>query len=116
LTENIESAIIVKRYRDWIMIRDFFLGFIKLHILYHAAKEPVYGLWLIEELRHHGYKLSPGTLYPTLHKLEEENLLKSHAENHDGKIRKYYKTTPKGNRTLETVKKKINILVEEIMK
>jgi len=97
------------------MIRDFFLGFIKLHILYHASKEPIYGLWLIEELSHHGYKLSPGTLYPTLHKLEEENLLKSYAENRDGKIRKYYKTTPKGNRILEQAKKKINILVEEIM-
>lgn len=98
------------------MIRDFFLGFIKLHILYHASKEPVYGLWLIEELGHHGYKLSPGTLYPTLHKLEKENLLESYSENHEGKIRKYYKTTLRGNLTLDEAKKKINILVAEIMK
>ena len=61
------------------MIRDFFLGFIKIHILHHASKEPVYGLWLIEELGHHGYKLSPGTLYPILHRLEEERLLKSYS-------------------------------------
>jgi PadR family transcriptional regulator PadR len=96
------------------MIRDFFLGFIRIHILHHAAKEPVYGLWLIEELTHHGYKVSPGTLYPTLHKLEEDKLLKSYAENHRGKIRKYYKTTPKGNRMLAEAKEKIDILVREI--
>ncbi len=96
------------------MIRDLFLGFIKIHILHHAAKEAVYGLWLIDELQHHGYKISPGTLYPTLHKLEEAQLLKSHKEIYQGKIRKYYKTTPKGIRVLEEAKNKAHILVEEI--
>ena len=96
------------------MLRDIFLGFIKIHILHHAAKEPLYGLWLIEELSHHGYKVSPGTLYPALHKLEQEQLLKSYSENHQGKIRKYYKTTPKGNRMLAEAKEKIDILVREI--
>ncbi|MBI3582329.1 MAG: helix-turn-helix transcriptional regulator [Nitrospinae bacterium] len=98
------------------MIRDFFLGFIKIHILHHASKEPVYGLWLIEELGHHGYKLSPGTLYPILHKLEEERFLESYSKNIGGKIRKYYKTTAKGMKTLSQVKEKINELVEEVMK
>ncbi|MEE8392587.1 MAG: helix-turn-helix transcriptional regulator, partial [Anaerolineae bacterium] len=51
------------------MLRELFLGFIKIHILHHAGQEPVYGLWLIEELAHHGYTVSPGTLYPTLHSL-----------------------------------------------
>ena len=96
------------------MIRDFFLGFAKIHVLYHAAKEPVYGLWLIEELGHHGYKISPGTLYPILHKLEEGQLLKSYNEKHAGKIRKYYKTTPKGLRLLSEAKEKIDILIREI--
>ncbi|WP_333653571.1 PadR family transcriptional regulator [Dissulfurispira sp.] len=97
------------------MIRDFFLGFIKIHILHHAAREPVYGLWLIEELGRHGYKLSPGTLYPILHKLEEENLLKSYSENVGGKVRKYYRTTPKGIKGLRKIKEKINELVGEVM-
>lgn len=97
------------------MLRDFFLGFIKIHILHHAVKEPVYGLWLIEELGRHGYRLSPGTLYPILHKLEEENLLKSYSENVGGKIRKYYRTTPKGIKTLAKIKEKINELVAEVM-
>jgi len=51
------------------LTHEFFLGFIKIHILHHAAEQPVYGLWLIEELGHHGYRLSPGTLYPLLHSL-----------------------------------------------
>ncbi len=97
------------------MIRDFFLGFIKIHILHHAAKEPVYGLWLIEELSRHGYKLSPGTLYPILHKLEQEKLLKSYSENVDGKIRKYYRTTPRGLKTLTKIKNKVSELIKEIM-
>lgn len=97
------------------MLRDFFLGFIKVHILYHAAKEPVYGLWLIKELGRHGYRLSPGTLYPILHKLEEEGLLTSYSENVGGKIRKYYKTTAKGLRTLSKIKGKIKELIEEVM-
>lgn len=96
------------------MIRDLFLGFIRIHILHHAAKEPVYGLWLIDELNHHGYKVGPGTLYPTLHKLEKEQLLKSYSENHQGKIRKYYRTTPRGRRMLAEAKMKIDILVSEI--
>jgi DNA-binding PadR family transcriptional regulator len=97
------------------MIRDFFLGFIKIHILHHASKVPVYGLWLIEELAQHGYRLSPGTLYPILHKLENEKFLKSYTENVDGKIRKYYKTTAKGLKALNKIKGKINELVKEIM-
>ena len=97
------------------MLRDFFLGFIKIHILHHASKEPVYGLWLIEELGRHGYKLSPGTLYPVLHKLEEEKLLKSHTKNVSGKIRKYYRASAKGIRTLTEIKEKIKELVGEVM-
>jgi PadR family transcriptional regulator, regulatory protein PadR len=97
------------------MLRDFFLGFIKVHILHHASKEPVYGLWLIEELGRHGYRLSAGTLYPILHRLEQERLLKSYSENVSGKIRKYYSTTSKGDRMLLKIREKIKELVDEVM-
>lgn len=43
------------------MLREFFLGFIKLHVIYHAA-QGVFGLQLIQELARHGYHLPPGTL------------------------------------------------------
>ncbi|RIK63838.1 PadR family transcriptional regulator [candidate division KSB1 bacterium] len=97
------------------MLRHFFLGFIKVHILHHASEEPIYGLWIIEELGHHGYQLSPGTLYPILHALERDGLLRSSEQLVDGKIRKYYMITSKGKKTLTEVKKKIRELVEEVM-
>lgn len=82
------------------MIRDFFLGFIKIHILYHATQEPIYGLEMIRELATHGYDLSPGTLYPILHRLEDQGYLVSEKQVVEGKVRKYYTATPAGETML----------------
>jgi len=97
------------------MIRNIFLGFIKIHILHHASKEEVYGVWMMDELKRHGYAISFGTLYPALHKLEKEGYLKSRREVVNGKFRKYYRITPKGKDALEKAKEKIKELVEEVM-
>ena len=94
--------------------RDLFLGFIKLHILYHAGREPVFGLWLIEELAHHGYRLSPGTLYPILHSMEREGLLVSESRVVDGKARKYYRLTEAGETALTEGKSKARELLDEV--
>ncbi len=94
--------------------RSLFLGFVKLHILHHAGEEPVYGLWLIEELARHGYPLSPGILYPILHSLTEEGLLEVESRAVDGKARKYYALTPKGRSALAEGKAKALELVAEI--
>lgn len=94
--------------------RDLFLGFVKLHILYHAGREDVYGLWLIEELAQHDYRLSPGTLYPILHGLEEDKLLVSDVRVIEGKARKYYRLTSAGRNALEEGKNKAQELLEEL--
>ena len=91
-----------------------FQGFICLHILYHAQEEPFYGTWMIEELSTHGYTLSPGTLYPILHTLEKEDLLKHYDKNVKGKIRKYYLITKKGKSELDEAKKYLKELIGEI--
>lgn len=96
------------------MLRDLFLGFIKLHILHHAGQKPVYGLWLIEELGRHGYKLSPGTLYPTLHSLEEQGYLFSEKQVVGGKVRRYYRLTPQGAAALAEARRKVAELAGEI--
>jgi len=88
------------------ILRRIFLAFMRVHILYHAKKEPFFGLWMIEELQHHGYKISAGTLYPVLHKMEADNLLKSKERNFDGKIRKYYSITREGEKILEKAREK----------
>jgi len=97
------------------MIRGFFLGFIKIHILYHASKAPVYGVELVKELSRHGYQLSYGTLYPMLHSLLKEGYLKRKEVKTEGKIRKYYSITPKGQKALEDCKSKICELVDEVL-
>lgn len=97
------------------MIRDFFLGFIKIHILYHAKEEPVYGTWLIDELANHGYEVSPGTIYPTLHDMEEKGYLQKEERVVNGRIRKYYTTTSKGEEALREAQEKIKELVKEVI-
>jgi len=93
---------------------DLFLGFVKLHILHHAGNEPVYGLWLIEELGRHGYRLSPGTLYPILHGLQEDHLLDCETRVVEGKARKYYHLTPAGRAALTEGKNKAWELMKEL--
>lgn len=96
------------------ILRKFFLGFIQIHILHHAKKEPFYGSWMIEELREHGYDMSPGTLYPLLHHLESSGLLKKEEKNIEGKIRKYYEITELGSEILQEARKKAYELFKEI--
>jgi len=95
--------------------REFFLGFIKIHILYHASKEPVFGLGMIEELSRHGYRLSAGTVYPTLHWLARAGYLRQESRVIEGRVRKYYTTTESGLEVLERAKERIRELVEEVV-
>ncbi len=95
--------------------REFFLGFIKIHILYHAAKEPIFGVEIAEELARHGYSISPGTLYPTLHRLEKEGYLESSSKVIDGRMRRYYQATAEGKLVLKESRKKIRELVDEVL-
>ena len=97
------------------VFQDFFLGFVKIHILYHASNEPMYGVEILEELARHGYRLSPGTLYPTLHRLEREGYLSVEKQVVDGKVRKYYSATNQGRSVLSDSKDKIAELVEEVL-
>ncbi len=97
------------------MLREFFLGFVKIHILHHAAEKPVYGVALIEELRRHGYELSPGTLYPVLHALEKADYVVRDDRLVAGKVRKYYAITDAGREALDEVRDKIRELTHEVL-
>jgi DNA-binding PadR family transcriptional regulator len=96
------------------VLRKLFLGFINIHILHHASKEGIYGLWMIEELRHHGYNISSGTLYPILYGLEKDGLIVASEVNVEGKIRKYYRTTPEGEDMLREARAKAYELFKEM--
>lgn len=96
------------------LIRDFLLGFIKLHILYHAKKEPIFGMEFQKELKRHGYDISFGTLYPIFHKLHNKGYLRLKHVNVNGKIRKYYSITKKGADILRKSKNKTRELFNEL--
>jgi len=96
------------------LLPDFFLGFVRIHILYHASREEVFGLELMTELSRHGYRVGPGTLYPILHGLEGKQFLTSHKKLVNGKLRRYYLITLKGKKALAEVRSKANELVQEI--
>jgi DNA-binding PadR family transcriptional regulator len=95
--------------------RHFFTGFIRLHILYHAAKEPTYGAEITEELVRHGYRLSQGTLYPTLHTLEALGYLRCRTQLVRGKRRKYYQATAAGRKVLGDARQRLQELVAEVL-
>jgi DNA-binding PadR family transcriptional regulator len=97
------------------MLHDFFLGFVKVHVLHHAAQEPVYGLALLDELRRHGYELGPSTIYPLLHSLEAAGYLAREDRVVGGKVRKYYAITEAGRLALAEARVKIAELVDEVV-
>ncbi|MFI5340603.1 MAG: PadR family transcriptional regulator [Candidatus Methylomirabilales bacterium] len=97
------------------MLRELFLGFIRIHILFHAAEAPVFGVALMAELGRHGYQIGPGTLYPILHGLARDGYLHQEGEVVNGKVRKYYRITPAGRRILARAQAQLRELVAEAL-
>jgi PadR family transcriptional regulator, regulatory protein PadR len=95
--------------------RDLYSGLIRLHVLYHSIKEPVFGLGMLEELARHGYRISPGTLYPLLHGLEKKGYLKAREQRNGKSRRTVYRATPKGKRALKQAKDKVRELFTELI-
>jgi PadR family transcriptional regulator, regulatory protein PadR len=94
--------------------RELFTGLIRIHVLVHAAHEPLFGLAMMEELKHHGYQIGPGTLYPLLHGMERNGLLISELMNVSGRRRRLYKLTKEGKKALERAKVKVDELHHEL--
>jgi len=93
---------------------EVFSGLIRIHVLHHACIEGVFGLGMIHELRHHGYNIGPGTMYPLLHGMEKRGWLRSRTRRIDGRMRKVYFATAAGKKTLEQAKLKVQELFGEI--
>jgi len=95
--------------------KDLYSGLIRLHVLHHAVEEPIFGLGMIEELTRHGYRISPGTLYPLLHGLERKGYLRSSEQTKGKSRRKVYRATPLGRKVLKAAKTKVHELFHELM-
>ena len=96
------------------LVREFVRGAMQVHVLHHAAEGKVHGAWLTEELAHHGYRVSPGTLYPLLHRLEERGLLSSQTEVEAGRARRVYVATTAGRRALRRLRAAAAELAAEV--
>ncbi len=95
--------------------REILLAFWKVHILHHAAKGPIHGQWMLDELRHHGYEISPGTLYPLLLRMERLGWLRGKSDPAGGKrARKDYRLTPEGHKVLAAVQVALGELKGEV--
>jgi len=88
-------------------------GFIRMHVLHHAEEGDLCGNWMIEELRHHGYKISAGTLYPMLRTMEKDGWIKGRDED-DGTRRRLYRITSKGRVALQEVRARLQELFHEV--
>ena len=95
--------------------KGLYAGLMRLHILHHAAEQVVCGVWVMEELRRHGYEISPGTLYPMLHGLERKGYLQSTKERVGKTMRRLYSITAEGESALSEAKVKVRELYGEII-
>ncbi|MBX3475145.1 MAG: helix-turn-helix transcriptional regulator [Planctomycetes bacterium] len=92
--------------------REIRLALWKLHILHHAARHEVYGLWMLHELAEHGHIVSPGTLYPILARMARNGWLA--ASPAKAKTRRGYRITPKGRALLKQLRTEVAELHHEL--
>jgi len=95
------------------VVREFLLTFWKIHILHHAEEHGVYGQWMLEELHHHGYRLSPGTLYPLLARMARRGWLRA-AKPKKARDARVYRITPEGAKVLQRLRESLAELTYEV--
>ena len=95
--------------------RDLYSGLIRLHVLHHAVEGPLIGFGMIEELARHGYRISPGSLYPLLQSLERKGYLRSTRRRNGKSLRRVYRATPLGRKALAAAKHKVRELFHELI-
>lgn len=99
-----------------LVTREILLSFWKVHILHHAAEGSIYSQWIAEELRRHGYSISPGTLYPLLKRIEANGWLKTSASRNSSRHdRKEYRFTKDGAKVLAFLRAQVKELYREVV-
>lgn len=98
-----------------VISHEIYAGLIRIHILYHACQGPIFGFGMMQELQRHGYRLSAGTLYPLLHRLEKKGYLRSRGVRSGRTIRRLYTATRIGRNALALAKGKVMELLGELL-
>jgi DNA-binding PadR family transcriptional regulator len=98
------------------VVHEVLLAFWKVHILHHAKERPIYGQWMLDELKRHGFSISPGTLYPLLARMERHGWLRAErSPTASIKARREYVLTKGGARALGRIRHHIEELHEEVV-
>jgi len=85
------------------MIGEALKGHLDLLLLAILAERPAHGYAVIESLRSRSdgtFDLPEGTIYPALHRLESQGLLRSTWSEDSARRKRIYQLTPKGQQTL----------------
>ena len=85
--------------------RDLLRGSLDLMVLSVLADEPRYGYSIqrtIRDASRERVQIEAGTLYPILHRLEAEKLIRSRWDDSTGRRRKWYELTAAGRKRLAT--------------
>ena len=97
------------------IVREFRRGAVRLHVLHHASEGEVSGAWMSAELARHGYHISPGTLYPLLHALQDAGLLTSAERTEHGRVLRCYTATAPGRAALASARAALAELAAELL-
>lgn len=97
------------------VVRDFTRAAVQVHLMHHACEGDVHGAALIEELARHGYRLSPGTVYPMLHRLAAAGLLTSRQVVVEGRQRRIYRATSAGRTGFAACREAVRELADEVL-
>jgi PadR family transcriptional regulator PadR len=122
LAEFQPPPIIVFRYRNPMMdpidkpLQRVLAGFIRMHVLHHAEEGELFGQWMIEELRRHGYNISAGTLYPLLRAMEKDGWIEGRDGDDGARRRRLYKITTQGRKALDEVRARLGEMFREVGK
>jgi DNA-binding PadR family transcriptional regulator len=101
-----------------LILREILLSSWKVHILHHAEERPIDGQWLLDELRRHGFQVSPGTLYPLLARMEQDGLLEVMTPDNphpSPKARREYALTARGTRMVARLRRQVEELHHEVV-
>ena len=88
-------------------------GLLDVCVLKCLEKEDSYGYKLISDISVH-VEVSESTLYPILKRLEDAKYLETYKEEHNNRLRKYFKLTDEGRKKLKEQIKEMQKLHEVI--
>lgn len=89
-------------------------GLLPLLVLQRASQGQVYGGALRKTLQEFGYAISPGALYPLLHRLEAQGLCTSSEQIIDGRVRRYYEVNDEGRAYLTMARHQLADIVQDV--